>query len=199
MSQADTGRVQQKLRTRKALLGAARELLDRGLQPSLQEVADHATISRATTYRYFSSSEALLQEAVLDGISAELDGRGMRPEDGGSLEARAEATVDRILAMVLDNEMLFRTYLRSVVSGDGRPARGGRRIGWLTDAYGTEAETLPKRLVQRMTAALALLSGIEAVIVARDVCGLDAAEARELCRWTARAIVRAALEEAGRG
>ena len=39
-----------------------------GQMPTLAEVAEEALISRATAYRYFSSPEALLAEASLDGV-----------------------------------------------------------------------------------------------------------------------------------
>lgn len=197
VSQDQAGRVQQKRRTRAALLQAARELLEAGQQPSLQDVADRATISRATTYRYYSSIELLLQEAVLDGIAAQVDSLQLdsAAPKTGDLDVRIEAVVTSILDMVLSNEALFRTYLRNVVAGDDRPSRGARRIRWLADAYGADRVKFSRKLLDRMTNALSLLTGIETVIVARDVCGLDDKQIRDLVQWTARAIIRAAVLE----
>jgi hypothetical protein len=48
-----------------------------------------------------------------------------------------------------------------------------------------------------LVAALGLLGGIETTIVLRDVCGLGPEEADEVARWTASALVRQALAEAG--
>lgn len=197
MSQADMGRVQQKQRTRAALLLAARELLEAGKEPTLQEVADHAAISRATTYRYYSSIETLLQEAVLDGIAVQVESLQLAQssQHADGMEARVEAAVTAIIDMVLANEALFRTYLKGVVAGDDRQGRGARRIRWLHDAYGPDRPRIPKALVDRLTHALALLTGIETVIVAKDVCGLDDAGTRSLVQWTARAILTAALQD----
>ena len=197
MSQVDAGRTQQKMRTRGALMQAARELLQAGRQPSLQEVADQANISRATTYRYYSSIEPLLQEAVLDGIAAEVESLQLAGAAAGHsrIEDRVEAVVTAILDMVLANEALFRTYLRGVVAGEDRQPRGARRMRWLMDAYGDDRPRLPPRLADRLTQALSLLTGIETVVVARDVCGLDAEQTRDLVQWTARAILRSALAE----
>ena len=61
-------RSNQKRRTRQDLLQAAARLMKSGQTPTLAEVAEEALISRATAYRYFSSLEALLAEAPLDGV-----------------------------------------------------------------------------------------------------------------------------------
>ena len=61
-----TARLAQKLRTRAALLDAARSLVADGIEPTIAEVADAAMVSRATAYRYFPTQEALLVEVPLD-------------------------------------------------------------------------------------------------------------------------------------
>ena len=195
-SQVGTGRVNQKQRTRAALLAAARSLVEAGGLPTLQEIADRASVSRATAYRYYSDTEVLLMEAALDGIAAQVDRLHLDPDHpAAELENRLEQTVLGIVDMVQANEALFRTYLRGVVAGDQRPGRGARRLRWLGDAIGAERSRFSKKLLDRLVNALSLLTGIETVVVSRDVCGLDAAGTRDLCRWTARAIIRAALEE----
>src|SRR4029079_18650338 len=65
-TQRATGRPNQKSRTRKDLLQAATRLLKQGRNPTLDEVAEEAMVSRATAYRYFPSADALLLEASLD-------------------------------------------------------------------------------------------------------------------------------------
>jgi AcrR family transcriptional regulator len=52
--------VNQKRRTRAALVEAAQRLLDQGRTPTVADVADEALVSRATAYRYFPSQEHLL-------------------------------------------------------------------------------------------------------------------------------------------
>ena len=61
-----TGRVNQKARTRQAIVRAAGALLARGEKPSLDEIAAEARVSRATAYRYFPGLDALLSEAAVD-------------------------------------------------------------------------------------------------------------------------------------
>ena len=54
------GRPNQRLRTRKDLLEAGLRLSSEGGQPSLEDIAEAAMVSRATAYRYFPNVEALL-------------------------------------------------------------------------------------------------------------------------------------------
>jgi AcrR family transcriptional regulator len=54
------GRTNQKVRTRDALVAAARRLLAKGVTPALEEAAAEASIGRTTAYRYFPNSRALL-------------------------------------------------------------------------------------------------------------------------------------------
>jgi AcrR family transcriptional regulator len=195
MSQAGSERINQKRRTRAALLQAARALLGEGRNPSFQEIADRAEISRATAYRYYSDLDMLLQEAALDGIAEQVDRLRLSSPDDATvgLDERVARTVTRIIDMVLENEALFRVYLRGVIVGDEREPRGARRIRWLGDALG---DALPPAAAERVVHAISLLTGIETVIVTRDVLGLDEAQTRELGVWTARAILTAALREA---
>ena len=70
----DRGRIQQKYRTRRELLAAARRLLERKQPVTVQTAADEAEISRATAYRYFTSAEYLKREAFLESYyGSELD------------------------------------------------------------------------------------------------------------------------------
>ena len=57
------GRTRQKLRTRTAVVDAARALLAEGLTPTVEAAAERASISRTTAYRYFPSQRALLVAA----------------------------------------------------------------------------------------------------------------------------------------
>lgn len=197
-SQAGSERVNQKQRTRSALLKAARDLIGRQPAPTLQEIADHAAVSRATAYRYYSDVAVLLQEAALDGIAQQLEQlEPFAPADPRvSAEVRVVRNVERILDFVLENETMFRIFLRGVVAGEDRPSRGARRTRWLAQALGPERNRLPGKLFDRVVYALSLLTGIETVVVTRDVCGLSVKDSRELVLWTARAILTAAFTEA---
>jgi AcrR family transcriptional regulator len=190
-------RVAQKQRTRTALLAAARDLLAQGRQPTVPEAADRAGISRATAYRYFSTPDVLAQEAVLDAVAAEFENLSSSVSVSGDPIERAESLVSAVLAMVLHNEALFRTFL-SLASGGGAKAgssRGGRRVRWIAVALEPLAGQMPEDAFQRLVHALSLLMGIETIIVLKDVCGLDPEAIDRTARWMARALVQATLGE----
>ncbi|MFG1461996.1 TetR family transcriptional regulator [Xanthobacter sp. DSM 24535] len=186
-------RVAQKQRTRAALLAAARRLLAEGRSPTVGEAADAAAISRATAYRYFSTPEALAQEALLDAIAAEMEGVMLDPSLTALPAARqAEEVVASVLAMVLRHEALFRSYLALAAPGEGA-SRGGRRVRWLSDALAGIAAAMPALAFARLVNALSLLAGIETVVVLKDVCGLDDAQITDTARWMARLLVAGSL------
>ena len=57
------GRIDQKRRTRDALIAAARDLVANGETPTVEAAAEAASISRTTAYRYFPNQHALLVAA----------------------------------------------------------------------------------------------------------------------------------------
>lgn len=193
------GRAAQKRRTRQALLDAANALLDEGLRPSLDEVAERAEVSRATAYRYFTSSEGLLTDAVIDRslVPAEI----LFPEDEGSLAARVlaveEATNELLLADEVAVHVVTRVMSEAWLAGgpDDPGARPGRRLPLIEAALAPYAGTLGPGVTRRLRDAIALAIGNEAVITLRDVCELPPEEARETARWAVRALVAAALAE----
>lgn len=187
-------RVNQKRRTRAELLRAAQDLTAKGQQPSVADVADHAGISRATAYRYFSTPEDMIREAALDavarGISIELPKEG----DGvASVPLRVESVVRQVYDMVETNEAMFRALLASSVSGKGEAKRGARRVAWLTAALEPLRQTLPPDEFRRLVHGLALMTGIETLVVLKDVCDLKSGEAQEVVLWAAKVLVAGAL------
>lgn len=56
---------------------------------------------------------------------------------------------------------------------------------------------LDPALHQRLTSAVMLVYGMEAMVTARDACHLDPAETVQVMRWAARSLLEAALREAG--
>ncbi|MCC6718913.1 MAG: TetR family transcriptional regulator [Acetobacteraceae bacterium] len=198
-------RANQKRRTRAALVAAASELLRRGTQPSVAEAAEAARVSRATAYRYFPTQESLLVEV------SELSPTVANVEKTFPALARTENAEDR-LTMLLDafNPILFanqapmRTALRVYLdtwfaarrAGDDNPeVREGRRTRWLDEVLAPVRRELPAPAWRRLRAALSLTLGSEALIVMKDVCRLDDAEALATLRWTAIALLRAARAE----
>lgn len=63
-AQTDTGRSNQKKRTRMAIVEAARGLIGTGSEVTMPEVARVALVSEATAYRYFPDLPSLIGEAL---------------------------------------------------------------------------------------------------------------------------------------
>jgi AcrR family transcriptional regulator len=190
-------RVNQKRRTRAELLRAARGIIEKGGRPSVAEVADAAGISRATAYRYFSTPEDIVREAVLDGVATTI---AIQAAPVGAGAAGAEATLDRLVvdvfAMIRENESVFRALLGNSVAESTPNRRGARRIGWLREALvPIEAQMSPKQM-QRLVHALSLVMGIEAMVVMRDICELEPKQAEPVLRWAAKTLLQGALREA---
>jgi AcrR family transcriptional regulator len=194
----DTGRKNQKLRTRRALLAAARHLMEEGQEPSVDDVAEQAMVSRATAYRYFASTEQLVLEATLDAdfYAEPLDGAAL-PADVVERAAHAQAFLYEHAGA---NETQFRLFLSSTLRAsleeEPMEVRGGRRLPMIEEALAPARDDLGEEAYRRLVHALAGMVGIESLVVMRDVCQLDHAEAKATMAWAVRTLVAAALAEA---
>lgn len=188
----ETGRVNQKLRTRQALLDAARELVESGATPTLSEVADRALVSKTTAYRYFASADALIAEVYFDrdfpSVDQALDGVGGEPR------ARVLAVEEAVNATLLTHETAMRMIVRNAIdltleAAADNPPRVGRRQALIAAAVEPLEAQLPPELVGRLRNALALVIGPEAILAARDVCELGPDETRAVTRWATEALL----------
>lgn len=193
-----SGRANQKRRTRKDLLQAAAQLMKQGRRPSLDEVAEAALVSRATAYRYFPSTEALLAEASLDVVTPDAVAlfAGSAPADP---VARLEKVDAALQEMMLANEPALRLMLanslqraaRGEVEGE-TPLRQNRRTPLIEAALEPARRQFKPASYDLLAKALALIVGTEGMVVFKDVLQLDDAEARRVKRWAIRALVEAA-------
>jgi AcrR family transcriptional regulator len=187
-------RPNQRLRTRKDLLTAAARLMKQGRSPSLEEVAEEALVSRATAYRHFPNVEALLVEASLDVAFPDAD-ELFRGNSGSARERlhSADAAVDR---MIEANEQALRTLvahsLRRPTDAAGSEPRQNRRTPLIEAALEPLRDRIAPEVFDRLVMALALVIGTEAMLVFKDVLGVDASTARGVRRWTIDALVTAA-------
>jgi AcrR family transcriptional regulator len=204
--QENNGRYKQKRRTRTAVLTAARELIRQGKIPSVADAADAADVSRRTAYRYFPTQEQLLTEAQLEGGRASIEPVFEPAELAHDVEARLDALVRAMYAELQSTEPLMRTMIRLTVdrsrdehTADAAeaepPRRGYRRIDWIEMALSPVRMQLDETSFERLVSGLALCIGIEALLVLRDVRGLDLAAAEEVSRWVARSLLHASLAE----
>jgi AcrR family transcriptional regulator len=199
-----SGRVNQKRRTRAAIVAAARAILDRGETPTVALVAEEAQMTRTTVYRYFASQETLLVElSVSIGIDEEFADVLDRPPDGATPETRLLEVVDAFNRYVATNETLYRaaqrhyldTWLAAERAGQrgGRQVREGRRLRWISDTLEPVRDTIPDADLRRLQFALCLVTGGEAFTVLRDVCGLEPDEAIAVAHWAAQTLLTAGL------
>lgn len=201
-SAADDPRRRQKQRTRQALLQAAADLLANNGRPSLEEVAAHAGISRATAYRYFPSVDALYLEAAVDLDSPDPQ-RVLAGTSVTNATSRLERIDDALEAMTLANQASLRMMMAHWMEHSARggndpslPARQNRRTPLIDAALAPMADRFTPATAKRLKQALALVVGLEAYIVCKDVLRLDDAEARKVRRWAIRALVAAAEKSA---
>jgi len=204
--QENNGRYKQKRRTRTAVLTAARELIRQGKVPSVADAADAPDVSRRTAYRYFPTQEQLLTEAQLEGERPVFERVFESAELAHDVEARLDVLVREMFAVARSTEPLMRTMIRLTVdrsrdehTGDAAeaepPRRGYRRIDWIEMALEPVRMQLDEASFERLVSGLALCVGIEALLVLRDIRGLDLAAAEEVSRWVARSLLHASLAD----
>ncbi|MGW1210591.1 TetR/AcrR family transcriptional regulator [Streptomyces sp. NPDC002499] len=203
------GRRNQKLRTRRALVDAAVELVREGRPVTVADAAHKAQVSVATAYRYFSNPQDLLRETqtVARGFEALAD----LPDDPAE---RLDLVVSRTADLQLGDEAVWRAVLRAALerwtdpaadpgTGAGAntdteavPTRNRLRFDLTRAALEPLADTLPPDLHRRLTMAATMVYGVEALVSTRDVCGLDPEESKDVMRWAARALLEAVQREA---
>jgi AcrR family transcriptional regulator len=198
-----TGRQNQKLRTRLALVDAALRLTRDGHSPSIAEVAEEARVSVATAYRYFPNPQAMWSEVAAKQANENMpEFLANLPEDP---EERIDAVVRKVAGFQLGDEAVWRGVLRATldrwfsqteVPDDERvPVRGNTRLELARVALEPLRDRIPADRLERLINSVALVYGVEAMITTRDTCGLSAEAATETMSWAARALVRAALAE----
>ena len=198
ISYEETGRRSQKSRTREALVGAARQLLAAGRTPTIEQAASAASVGRATAYRYFPNQRALLT-ATFPALAEESLLGDTPPADP---RARLEIVVDAIARQVVEHEPELRNMLRLSLEPDPAkrgdlPFRTGRRIAWVAEALAPLQGRLPDPELHRLVHAIAAAVGIDSLVWLTDVAGLSRDQAVENMRWSARALLQAALDPDG--
>lgn len=193
---SESGRVNQRARTRKAVIQAARELLAAGTIPTVEQAAAHVPVSRATAYRYFPNQRSLLVASYPEIAESSLLGDSP-PDDP---EARLALVAEALTRQTVEHEAELRAMLRLSLEpgdpGEGElPYRVGRRITWVADALAPLRGRMPEPDLQRLVVAIASAVGIDALVWLTDIARLSRPEAVELMHWSARALLRTALAE----
>jgi AcrR family transcriptional regulator len=189
-------------RMRRLMLDTAMRLMQSGIVPSVSEVAEAAEVSRATAYRYFPTQAAMIQAAVDEALGPIL----AWSSDSAEAEARVTALVEFAFPRMIEYEATHRAALllaldqwarrqAGTLGQEARVVRGNRKA-LLRDAASPLARDIGRPAFDKLTQSLSLLFGIEAIVVLKDIWGLDAAKARKVAVWAAGALVRTAIHEA---
>lgn len=200
-SDLNGGRVNQKMRTRRALIEAARELVRQGERPTVAKAAKLALVSDATAYRYFPDQSSLVREAMLipwAGPEKALAGVA----DDASLADRVAIGAEALLRFVIANEAAVRavmglSLLRSIEGEAGRSEaramRPGHRMALIDVALRPFASKIDPARLRRLKLSLAGVIAAEMLVALKDHCDSSDEEVVGTVVWTVRAIVEAAL------
>jgi len=188
-----SGRVNQKLRTRTAILRAAVELMRTGGEVTMLEVARAALVSEATAYRYFPDLASLLQEAMADEMP---DPREALAGVAATADpvTRIAAATDHLMRLVLARQGAIRAMIAATIThpatADKRP---GLRFGLIDYALAPIDTTLEPAVLAQLKNDLAVVVSAEALFCLTDLCGLPPEAAIASAVHTASTLTRAAL------
>jgi AcrR family transcriptional regulator len=193
------GRTAQRRRTRRAIVEATSRLLAAGADPSINDIAAAADVSRRTIYTYFPTLDQLLLDATIGAmnisVEAAIDASG---------EPDAHARLAALIAVLSDGMAhslpLGRKLIKLTVDAppsDAGPRRGYRRIGWIETALEPVRSRLGPDRFEQLVSALAVVIGWEAFVVLFDVRSLTVDQARETITGAAITLLDGALAQAG--
>lgn len=203
-----TGRQAQKLRTRQALLDAARDMMASKEPITVGAVAERAGISVATAYRYFSDPETIRLEAVME-LGLGQAGKFMTDLEHAckgvqSVLTRLKAAQSLMLDFVIENEDAYRLFLakghENVVAKRGKvppEPRGGRRVPMIEFALEPWRMDLTGRQFQEATQTIAVVCGPDSYFVLRDLYKLPENEIRNICADTLGRVIQSLADEMG--
>lgn len=190
-------------RTRKLMLVTATRLMQSGITPSVSEVAEAAEVSRATAYRYFPSQAALVHAVVDEALGPILDWSSDSPD----ARTRVADLLATAMPRIDEFEATFKAALKLSLDQWAQRQAGtlgneplftrGHRIDLLENATAPLEGKMPAQSRERLAQALSLVFGVEVLIVLKDIWGLTAESAQSVAEWAAKALVDAAVSEAG--
>ena len=181
----------QKERTRQAIVAATRDLARAGGEVTMPAVARSALVSEATAYRYFPDLASLLSEA--------LAGVWPSPETALAPVAGSDDPVERVacatealLRHVLSYQGAVRATIAATITRPGGAAmRPGHRFGLIDEALRPVAADTAG--LAQLKQDLAVVISAEALFTLTDLCGLSPEDAIASAVHTARTLTRAAI------
>ena len=193
------GRVNQKRRTRDALIAAVRELLAQGVTPTMEGAAAAAGISRTTAYRYFPNLRALLVAAYPHIEEGSLLGPNPPADPVARVKLVAEDQARRILRYEPEMRAVLRLSLEDESPrGPDLPMHRGLRIGWIEDALAPLRGRIEDDEFGRLIHGIGATLGIEAFVWLTDIARRSREDAAAIMRSNALALLRSAIADSGR-
>ena len=182
------------------LLDEAVALVRRGRIPSVAEVAQAAEVSRATAYRYFPSRSKLVSAVIAEALAPV---RRAVPQ-AGDPKTRLHELLNRTYSRFREYEPHMRAALQLALEHQSleaaglleeEPFRRGQREEILATTIAPLKKKLPQKSYKRLLRALAVVYGIEPMVILKDICGASDRETEAVVRWMMDALVDAALRE----
>jgi AcrR family transcriptional regulator len=158
------------------------------------EVAEVAEVSRATAYRYFPTREALLVEIKMFAPDGPMDVFDRVASESDDPVERVGILARRVAEWAVDNEAALRTLLRLSLDPQTGVRRPGHRVRWIAEVLEPLQGKVDEATLERLSAALTLLFGIDPVISLTDFGGLGSAQVVEVIEWVARTLVRCVVQ-----
>ncbi|QBD77373.1 TetR/AcrR family transcriptional regulator [Ktedonosporobacter rubrisoli] len=193
---SSSGRMNQKIRTRQAIIEACRGLIRSGSAVSIPEVARVALVSEATVYRYFPDLPSLVNTAIVS----------LWPSPAEALAPIAHSTdpVERIAfaaEIFLRRVQAYQGAVRAMIAAtitqpEGPATRPKLRFDWIDEALAPAEAMLAQTDAEAFTQLkrdLAVVVSAEALFTLTDLCGLSPDEAISTAARLARTITAAAL------
>jgi AcrR family transcriptional regulator len=189
----DTGRVNQKKRTRMAIVGACRELIRSGGTVTMPDVARLALVSEATAYRYFPDLVSLVNEAFAGMWPS--PAQALAPvADSGDPVKRVAFACEFLLRGVLASQTAARAMIAATITRPEQAAiRPGIRFGLIDEALAPLNGTLDPVRLTRLKQDLAAVVSAEAFFTLTDLARLTPEEAIASLVRTAAAVTAATL------
>jgi AcrR family transcriptional regulator len=191
-------------RTFRRLLAEAVALVRRGRIPSVAEVAQSTGVSRATAYRYFPSRSKLVSAVIAEALAPV---QRAVPQEGDPKQ-RLHELLDRTYSRFAEYEPHMRAALQLALEHQSleaaglleeEPFRRGQRTEILATTIAPLKSKLKPAAYQRLLKALAVVYGIEPMVILKDICGASDKETEAVVRWMMDALVDAALRQTHTG
>ncbi|MGA7420187.1 MAG: TetR/AcrR family transcriptional regulator [Acidimicrobiales bacterium] len=196
--ESDAGRINQKTRTRRAIVDACREIIRSGGPVTMPEVAAAALVSEATAYRYFPDLISLLRAAFV----------GLWPSPAEALDAVADSgdPVERIgfaCEFLLRGVLAYQGAVRAMISAtitrsELAATRPGIRFGLIDEALAPlyDAPGVADRDdLAELKRDLSAVVSAEALFSLIDLSGVSPDDAIASLVRTARTVTEAALRK----